>query len=71
MRVFRSGGLTKDAIYLRGLHDLVRLPRRRRRLDALWLGKMALSDVPLIVELRDRGRARRPGPAAALPRPTR
>ncbi len=23
MRVFRSGGLTKDAVYLRGLHELV------------------------------------------------
>ena len=29
MRVFRSGGLTKDAVYLRGLHELVGPPRRR------------------------------------------
>ena len=32
MRVFRSGGLTKDAVYLRGLHEL-RRPHRGRQAD--------------------------------------
>ena len=55
MRVFRSGGLTKDAVYLRGLRDVVAYVGTGGDLDVLWLGKMALSDVPHIVELRDRG----------------
>ena len=55
MRVFRSGGLTKDAVYLRGLRDVVTYIGAGGDLDVLWIGKMALSDVPHIVELRDRG----------------
>ena len=56
MRVFRSGGLTKDAVYLRGL------ARARRatsapggRLETLWLGKMPLAAVPLVDDLHQRG----------------
>jgi uncharacterized protein (TIGR02421 family) len=55
MRVFRSGGLTKDAVYLRGLSDVVAYLGAGGDLGVLWLGKMALSDVPSIVALRDRG----------------
>ena len=55
IRVFRSGGLTKDAVYLRGLRDVVAYVGAGGDLDVLWLGKMALSDVPHVVELRDRG----------------
>jgi hypothetical protein len=55
MRVFRSGGLTKDAVYLRGLRDVVAYVGTGGDLDVLWLGKMALSDVPSIVALRERG----------------
>jgi uncharacterized protein (TIGR02421 family) len=55
MRVFRSGGLTKDAVYLRGLHELVRHLAAGGSLDALWLGKMPLSAIPLVEELRARG----------------
>jgi uncharacterized protein (TIGR02421 family) len=55
MRVFRSGGLTKDAVYLRGLRDVITHVGAGGDLGVLWLGKMALSDVPSIVSLRDRG----------------
>jgi uncharacterized protein (TIGR02421 family) len=55
MRVFRSGGLTKDAVYLRGLRDVVAYVGAGGDLGVLWLGKMALSDVPAIVALRERG----------------
>jgi uncharacterized protein (TIGR02421 family) len=55
MRVFRSGGLTKDAVYLRGLHELVRHLGSGGSLDALWLGKMPLDAVPLVEDLRARG----------------
>ena len=55
MRVFRAGGLTKDAVYLRGLRDVVGYIGAGGDLGVLWLGKMALTDVPHIVALRDRG----------------
>jgi uncharacterized protein (TIGR02421 family) len=55
MRVFRSGGLTKDAVYLRGLHELVNHLASGSRLDTLWLGKMPLTAVPLVEDLRLRG----------------
>ena len=55
MRIFRSGGLTKDACYLRGLLDLLAHLRRGGEIDAFFLGKFALEDLPLIEELRARG----------------
>lgn len=55
MRVFRSGGLTKDLVYLRGLVELVSHVRDAADLDVLWLGKMSLSDAPLVAELWARG----------------
>jgi uncharacterized protein (TIGR02421 family) len=55
MRVFRSGGLTKDAVYLRGLRELVDHLAAGQSLDTLWLGKMPLSAVPLVEELHRRG----------------
>jgi uncharacterized protein (TIGR02421 family) len=60
MRVFRSGGLTKDAVYLRGLTHLLTYLGTGGVLDVLWLGKMALDDVPHIVDLRDRGELEAP-----------
>jgi hypothetical protein len=55
MRVFRSGGLTKDAVYLRGLHELVNHLGAGQPLDTLWLGKMPLAAVPLVEDLHRRG----------------
>lgn len=55
MRVFRSGGLTKDAVYLRGLRELVDHLAAGHDLDVLWLGKMPLTAVPLVEELHRRG----------------
>lgn len=55
MRVFRSGGLTKDAVYLRGLHELVTHLAAGGDLDVLWLGKMPLTAAPLVAELHRRG----------------
>jgi hypothetical protein len=52
MRVYRSGGLTKDAIYLRGLQDFLAYLRAGRDLEPLLLGKLAIADVPAIEELR-------------------
>jgi uncharacterized protein (TIGR02421 family) len=55
MRVFRSGGLTKDAVYLRGLRQLVDHLADGGDLEPLWLGKLPLEAVPLVEALLDRG----------------
>lgn len=55
MRAYRSGGLSKDAIYLRGLVELLVHLRGGGELDLLWLGKFSLEDLPLIRELDERG----------------
>ena len=65
MRVFRSGGLTKDAIYLRGLLDLRGHLAQGGSLDLLFLGKFALRDLPLVRDLHERGMLR---PARLTPR---
>ena len=60
MRVYRSGGLTKDAIYLRGLLDLREHLAAGGSLDLFFLGKFALRDLPLVQDLHDRGILRAP-----------
>ena len=55
MRVFRSGGLTKDAVYLRGLLELLEHLGEGGDLDLLWLGKVSLDTLPLVAELFERG----------------
>lgn len=55
MRVYRAGGMTKDAIYLRGLVGLLEHLGGGGVLDLLWLGKFSLGDLPLISDLQDRG----------------
>lgn len=55
MRARRAGGLTKDAIYLRGLVHLLDYLARGGGLESLFIGKMSLEDLPLIDELRCRG----------------
>ena len=55
MRVFRAGGLTKDAVYLRGLLELIDHLVAGGDLDTLLLGKMPLTAVPLVGDLHRRG----------------
>ena len=55
MRVHRSGGLTKDAIYLRGLLELLAFIDKGGELDAFFLGKFAMNDLDHIEELLARG----------------
>ncbi len=52
MRVFRGGGFTKDAIYLRGLLELLEHLGKGGELEPLLLGKFALEHVSFIEELR-------------------
>jgi len=55
MRVYRGGGFTKDAIYLRGLVDLLQHLASGGTLERLWLGKFSLTDLPLVDDLANRG----------------
>ena len=63
-RVFRSGGLSKDAIYLRGLYDVFRAVQAGEPLDPFWFGKIARRHVPCVEDLLERGLLRAP---ASLP----
>lgn len=65
LRVHRGGGLTKDALYLRGLRDLLGYLREGHELEPLYVGKISLDHVPLVRELRRRGLVE---PPALLPR---
>ncbi|MBI4570051.1 MAG: DUF1704 domain-containing protein [Planctomycetes bacterium] len=51
MRAYRGGGLTKDAIYLRGLAKMLDHLRRGLPLDPFWVGKIHFDHLPIIEEL--------------------
>lgn len=51
MRLYRGGGLTKDAVYLRGLLQILRYLRDGGDLEPLFVGKVASSHLPFIREL--------------------
>lgn len=63
-RVFRSGGLAKDYIYLQGLLDVLDWVAVGRSLAPFWSGKIAMAHVPVIDELHERGFLQ---PAAVTP----
>ena len=52
MRVYRSGGLIKDAIYLRGLVHLLDYLKKGGTLAPLFVGKIAAEHIPIIQELQ-------------------
>ena len=53
-RIYRSGGFTKDAVYLRGLLSLLDYLRGGGRLEPLLVGKISIKNIPLINELQYR-----------------
>ena len=55
MRAYRGGGLTKDAVYLRGLRQILAYTRSDDEVELLWVGKIAAHHIPLIRELTWRG----------------
>lgn len=59
-RVLRSGGMAKDAIYLRGFRQVVDLVASGASLTPFWLGKIAPGHAPAIEELLHRGLAHAP-----------
>ena len=60
LRVFRGGGLTKDALYLRGLGEVIQYVGKGGSLEPLLLGKVAMTHVPVVRELLLRGVLRPP-----------
>ncbi|UCF32751.1 MAG: flavohemoglobin expression-modulating QEGLA motif protein [Phycisphaerales bacterium] len=60
LRVYRGGGLTKDAVYLRGLCQLLEYLKSGGDLEPLLVGKIAFEHIPIIRELRRRGILREP-----------
>ncbi|MFC4726989.1 flavohemoglobin expression-modulating QEGLA motif protein [Coralloluteibacterium thermophilus] len=65
VRARRGGGLTKDAVYLRGLADLLDHLHEGGDIAPLFMGKFALSHLVVLERLVEEGWAR---PPAVLPR---
>lgn len=55
LRVYRGGGLTKDAVYLRGLVEVLDYVGRGGDLELLFVGKLAVDHIPVVRELQLRG----------------
>jgi uncharacterized protein (TIGR02421 family) len=60
MRLYRGGGLAKDAIYLRGLLDLLRHLKAGGALDPFWMGKISAAHFRVMQELSLRGLLKAP-----------
>ena len=54
-RVFRGGGLTKDAVYLGGVVEVLSYLHAGEPLEDLFVGKISLQHVGIMRELRARG----------------
>jgi uncharacterized protein (TIGR02421 family) len=61
VRVYRSGGLTKDAVYLRGLVGIIEYIQNGGDLEPLFVGKIMADHIPIIRELQAR-QVLRPAP---------
>lgn len=55
MRVVRAGGLTKDAVYLRGLQQVIGYLRDGGDPEMAFIGKVSLRAMPVVRELLYRG----------------
>ncbi len=51
LRVHRGGGLTKDAVYLRGLIEMLDYLKDGGELEPLLVGKLAVEHIPVVREL--------------------
>ncbi|WP_187266022.1 tyrosine/phenylalanine carboxypeptidase domain-containing protein [Alkalisalibacterium limincola] len=55
VRAFRGGGLTKDAVYLAGLSDILDYLSEGEPFEDLFIGKFALSQMDTLRELAGQG----------------
>ena len=65
MRVYRGGGLTKDALYLQGLIELIQYLKEGKDIRLLTIGKIREDYLPIVQDLTQRGILR---PPALVPR---
>ncbi len=54
LRVYRGGGLAKDAVYVRGVMQLLDYLREGGEIEPLLVGKIAPQHIPIVDELRAR-----------------
>lgn len=54
MRVYRGGGLTKDALYLKGIIELLNYIQEGHQIDLLMMGKIRKDYLPIIKDLLQR-----------------
>ena len=54
MRIYRGGGLTKDAVYLQGLLEVMQYIQDGGDIMPLFVGKLGKQHVPIIQELQHR-----------------
>lgn len=54
MRLFRSGGYIKDAVYLRGLLRIMEYLQNGGDIEPLYMGKFGMEHLPIIKELQSR-----------------
>lgn len=54
VRTFRGGGFPKDLVYLQGVMELLPMLSNAAEFALMWVGKIALEDLPSIRELRRR-----------------
>ncbi len=54
MRVYRGGGLTKDAVYLKGLLNVIEYIKQGRDITQLLVGKIRQDYLPIVEELMHR-----------------
>ena len=69
MRVHRGGGYTKDAIYLKGLMEILQFLKGGGDFSQLYGGKFALKHLPLVDELTHLGILQKPRLPAFLETP--
>jgi uncharacterized protein (TIGR02421 family) len=55
LRIYRSGGLTKDVVYLRGLRQILDHIADGGNIEHLFVGKIASQHIAIVNELRWRG----------------
>ncbi|WP_438755049.1 flavohemoglobin expression-modulating QEGLA motif protein [Pararhizobium sp. O133] len=60
LRLYRGGGLAKDAIYLRGLLELLDHLKAGGALDPFWMGKISAAHFKVMLELSLRGLLKAP-----------
>src|SRR5690606_7764261 len=60
MRVFRGGGLVKDAVYLAGLINVLDYLKNGGSIETLYTGKFNINHIELIEELLHRNVLKRP-----------